>query len=344
MILEKIDSLITSWVRSYRTSVRALSLYRLLFASYAILFGLKRFAWVADYPGGLWRPPFPFSLLDTYGTFSVGLYSAPMPEHILIFLEAGLCLLFVLLLFGVWTPYTSISITALLVLLNWQVYSLPKTNHDILFCVTPLVMAFSGWGRAFSIDAQRKTRKKVYPSLSLFLLALVITTGFAVAGLPKLMHWVDFDLSTSGVRMWVTGVYFSGGGGPLSAWMAHVTVPLFWEVLDVVAVIFEIGFLVAVFQRRLFRSWVGLAVGFHFTNYLILGIPFFFNLPVYAAFVPWRRLVDPFENIVQRWKNHTSTTKTNEPTFLFFSLSSSLRRYCTSAVRVLGYTARDGCR
>jgi hypothetical protein len=92
--------------------------------------------------------------------------------------------------------------------------------------------------------------------------------------------------------MWVTGIYFSGGegGGPLSAWLAYITNPLFWEALDFAAVIFELGFLVAVFQQRLFRMWMGLAVVFHFSNYLMLGIPFFFNVPVYAAFLPWERI------------------------------------------------------
>lgn len=291
-MLRKIDSLIDAWLGSYSISGQALGLYRIFFASYAILFGLKRYAWVADYPGGLWRPPFPFSIFDVYGTFAVGLYAEPMPENILLFIEGFLCLLFVLLLFGVLTPYVSVSITIILVILNWQVYSLPKVNHDILFCITPMLMALSGWGGSFSWDAEWRRTESAYPSLSSALLAITITTGFAVAGLPKLIHWLDFDLSTSGVRMWVTGMYFpDGGGGPLSALMAYTTAPLLWETIDVTAVCFEVGFLFTVWQRQYLRLWLALAVAFHFTNYLILGIPFFFNLPVYAAFLPWDRAV-----------------------------------------------------
>jgi hypothetical protein len=297
----RIDSVIEAWTESYPTSEKALSLYRIFFASYAILFGLKRFAWVADYPGGLWRPPFPFSLLDAYGTFAPGLYATPMPEYVLLFLEGLLCLLFVLLLFGIGTPYVSVSITGMLIILNWQIYSLPKTNHDVLFCITPLMMVLSGWGQHFSLDARWNRKGKAYPSVSTALLALTITTGFAVAGLPKLVHWVDFDLSTSGVRMWITGIHFSdSGGGPLSGFVTYITTPVFWETLDLAAVLFEVGFLFAVVQRRFFRWWMVAAVGFHFTNYLIMGIPFFFNLPVYAAFLPWNRMAQYFVKMSYR--------------------------------------------
>jgi len=306
----KIDNLINVWVGSYSINKQALSLYRIFFASYAILFGLKRFAWVADYPGGLWRPPFPFSLFDTYGSYSPGLYAGPMPSYALLLLEGTLCLLFVLLLLGALTPYVSVTITALIIVLNWQIYSLPKTNHDILFCVTPLMMALSGWGHFFSLDAQKIRTGSAYPSTSSALLALTITTGFAVAGLPKLIHWVDFDLTTSGVRMWVTGIYFpDGGGGPLSSLMAYTTAPLLWEAMDVAAVCFEVGFLITVWQRQYFRLWLSLAVVFHFANYLMLGIPFLTNLPVYAAFLPWDQATQTFTSSMEtRFKSLLSNS------------------------------------
>jgi hypothetical protein len=51
--------------------------------------------------------------------------------------------------------------TGLLILTgNGFAYSMGKINHDLLLAAIPLVMAFSNWGSAWSLDAVTgKTRK-----------------------------------------------------------------------------------------------------------------------------------------------------------------------------------------
>ena len=39
------------------------------------------------------------------------------------------------------------------------------------------------------------------------LMALLVAFGFFSAGLPKALKWIDFDLSTSGVRSWVSIIF-----------------------------------------------------------------------------------------------------------------------------------------
>jgi hypothetical protein len=74
----------------------------------------------------------------------------------------------------------------------------------------------------------------------------------------------------------------------LAPFFASLTSPWIWELLDVAAVVFELGFIVAlVVGPRAFTAWIALAVLFHFNNYLMLNISFLVHLPLYLAFVDW---------------------------------------------------------
>jgi hypothetical protein len=74
--------------------------------------------------------------------------------------------------------------------------------------------------------------------------------------------------------------------------------------MDLTAVTFEIGFLFAVLRARLFRAFVAAAVVFHFTNYLMLNIPFAGMIRVYGIYLPWGVLIGWIG--VQRWNEKLS--------------------------------------
>jgi predicted DCC family thiol-disulfide oxidoreductase YuxK len=162
--------------------------------------------------------------------------------------------------------------------------------------VTPLVMAFSGWGARLSVDAKR-ARAAGAPeppvhAWPLSLLALLLGFAFFSSGLPKLRAWADFDLTTQGARSWlVSGWYDLDRTKLLAPYFMGVSNAVFWEVTDLVAVAFELGVLLSLVRRGLFRGFLFIAVMFHFSNLLMLNISFLGMLPVYAMFAPWERVL-----------------------------------------------------
>jgi len=153
-------------------------------------------------------------------------------------------------------------------------------------------MAFSGWDKKLSLDAnlrEKEQNKTLQSALPVTLVALFIGLGFFSAGMPKLFHWIDFNLNTQGVRDWVIrSFYVLGRKDFFVANFVHINNPYFWEVLDILAVTFETTFILSVFiKRSYFRFYICLAIFFHFFNFLILHIAFLNYLIVYLLFTDW---------------------------------------------------------
>lgn len=293
-----LDDFIDRLVQTYPASERGLSLFRIVFALAFILFlAHPRFLWAIGYPDIFWKPPLPLSLFDCFGSLQFGLVCGFPPSWLVVVMEGLLALSAVLLLFGYRTFYTSILFSGIFIILNTFRYSFGKIDHEIMLVITPAIMAFSGWGSYYSLDAQRQTtqrqanKHRTYPSYCLLFLALSLSVGFLSAGLPKAISWVDFDLSTSGVRNWVVRSYFVGGDtdwlAPVFAYTSNVYL---WEAIDYAGVFFELGMAISVLHGSLFKRFVVLAVFFHLTNFLMLEIGFTLFFPVYAAFLPWTRV------------------------------------------------------
>lgn len=309
-MIRVMDAFVDGLVGTYSATGRGVSLFRILFGVCFILTIGPRFLWATEYPDLFYSPPLPITLLDCTGTVQLGLLCGFPPDWVMLGLEAGGALAAVFLLFGYRTFYASILLTAFLITLNAFRYSFGKIDHDILFVITPAILAFSGWGNHFSIDAkQGRPNEWSYPSYSLFVLALAVGAGFLSAGFPKAINWVDFDLSTSGVRAWVVSSHF-GQGGWLTPLFAHTSNVWFWEGMDYAAVLFEVGLALSVLHGAVFRRFLVLAVFFHITNYLMLDIGFILHFPVYAAFLPWgdiaervktERLADIIQGGVRYW-------------------------------------------
>ncbi len=303
-VLSRLDACIDGVADTYSATARGLSLFRILFAFPIVFFSSgPRALWVTQYPDLFFFPPRPLSLLDCTGTVQLGIICGFPSYWLILFLELGAALTAVFLLFGYWTVPTSILFTIFLITLNTFRYSFGKIDHDILFVVTPTILSFSGWGNYFSIDAMRGRKTEwSYPSYSLFFLALAIGAGFLSAGFPKAVNWIDFNLSTSGVRSWVVNNYFVNGRTDLLAPIfAFTTNVYFWEAMDYVAVAFEVGLALSVMYRPALNRFLVIAVFFHLMNYLMLNIPFALHLPIYAAFLPWKKVVKSFKS---KWINN----------------------------------------
>ncbi|MEO1402614.1 MAG: hypothetical protein AAFV72_15400 [Cyanobacteria bacterium J06635_1] len=192
------------------------------------------------------------------------------------------------------TRASTIGLLVLLLLGNNFQFSLGKIDHTILYLCVLLVMCFQHWGAFFSVDAlQRRPRPSRQPDepANLSLLGLFIAFGFFTAGFGKALSWVDFDLSTSGFLSWLYRGYYNFGADQLLAPLAiQINLPILWELVDYSAVIFELGFCVAILRRRSWYLWLTIACLFHLMNCLLLNIPFNENAIAYLAFIPWARL------------------------------------------------------
>ena len=285
-LLKWVNEYAEKWIfDSFTMSPESLGLYRIAFAAYALLFGVPNFVWISANPQIFWNPP--PSLARLFNGF---------PDYIMLqFLSSLVCLLFIMLLFGYKTRLVSVLLTTTLILANSFRFSFGKIDHDIMIVITPFVMSFSGWGACFSLDSLQQSNEQrcvaTHGNWPIALMALLVAFGFFSAGLPKALKWIDFDLSTSGVRSWVQRSFLLGRQNLLLPVFASITNPFFWETLDIMAVAFEVGFILALPLPKLFRFYVGLAVLFHLNNHLMLNIAFEEYMVVYLLFLNWEPIV-----------------------------------------------------
>ncbi len=276
------------WVRSYATPTEGLGLFRIVYAGSALLLGIPAFGWIGSIPPAFFKPP----------RYSLGVFFESAPSiaalQVLSVLTVALC---IALLFGYRTRLVSLLLGVALVVGLTFSYSFGKINHGYSFFQwVPLVMVLSPWGEAFSLDAARRgnTRRPDRTSLGwenawpVALLALVIGFGYFSAGLPKSLVWVDFDLTTHGARSWlVNGFQEQSRQAWLAPWFFGNQNPYFWEMMDLTAVTFEVGFLLSVLHVRAFRLFIAVAVVFHAINLFMLNINFTRLAFIYTLFLPW---------------------------------------------------------
>ncbi|MGB3574278.1 MAG: hypothetical protein WBA01_19750 [Phormidesmis sp.] len=224
----------------------------------------------------------------------------PSPFFQAIDIAIGVCT--VTLLLGFCTRLSTTLLLGLIVIGSTFQYSLGKIDHgDALYLCALLAMCFQDWGALFSVDALlNKSLKKSSgkspinhqpKTADLSFLGVLIAFGFLTAGFGKALNWVDFDLTTSGFLSWFYDGYFNQGRGRLLAPLVlHINIPLLWELIDVSAVVFELGVLLAILSRTGWYTWLTIACVFHLMNCLLLNIEFEMNAVVYLAFVPWAQM------------------------------------------------------
>lgn len=285
--------MIERWVASFEATPRRLGAYRIVYALFVLLVVapghtlLTDFRHVAGFPDSFFRPPpGPMMLADGFP-----------PEAFFTGLLVVISVSAVALLVGYRTRATSVVLGLALLVGYGFSYSFGKVNHSILYVLTPLVMAASGWGAACSADAARRPegvpecaveRTAAWP---LALLALLVGFSFFTAGFEKLIGgWLD--PSTQAVRGQFFNHFFVNHRQDLLApWYLGLNAPPFWETLDVLTVVMEVGFLTAVARPFAVRCFAAVAVLFHFNVMLMFNIPFVENLSVYAAFFSWTALL-----------------------------------------------------
>ena len=283
------------WIfEEYRVPPRALSAFRIVYATFVLLIiGVPPFRWIGGKPDLFFHPP-RFSVVHLFGGF-------PAPPFFW-GLDGVVTLLFVFLLFGFRTRWTSrLLALGLLMGFSWS-YAYGKINHDtLLMALVPLVMSFSHWGAHFSLDQvhRQASRPASAPPPEQYwpvaLLALLLGFAMFSAGMPKLLSgWLD--PTTHAVQGYTLRQHYDFFADQLlTPIMMHYDNPFFWEALDYSAVLFEVGFLLAVIKQPVFRFFIVLTVIFHLVNCLMLNIGFSRNIALYWLFIDWRPVMRRFD-------------------------------------------------
>ena len=281
-----IDTLEKQIKLTTRTDIRSLCFFRVLFGLFTILFVWPSYSWIGYVPQAFFNPPI-LSITSLFSSFP--------SLHFFLAIDVGIFITVIALTIGFFTQVSTVLLLVLMLLAKSFQYSFGKIDHDILYLCVLFVMAFKDWGRFLSVDSLLRRNKRDFSvenvqstPTDLALLGVLVAFGFLTAGFGKALNWVDFNLSTSGVLSWLYHGYFTEGKDKLLAPFAiQLESPWLWEIADLSGVVFELGFLVALFWRRTWYIWLTIACGFHLTNCLLLNISFDRHAIVYLAFVPW---------------------------------------------------------
>ncbi|MDO7881013.1 hypothetical protein [Antiquaquibacter soli] len=268
---------ILDWVDESPVGRRDLGAFRILFSIASILL-VPDILWVARMPDSAFHPRFgPLMLLP----------SAP-PEAALLALQVALAVALALLaLGGPATPAVSYAASALLLTLYGLAYSFGQIDHSIVLAVAPALLAHSGWGRTVT---PWPSSGPGAPGPALRALAVAIGLGMAWAALNKVASgWIGGSATALGYSL----QSHVEPGDPLRSLAGIATGPLSWigEGADLVVVVLELGALVTVLWWPAFRLTIALLALFHLAVWIMLDISFAWNVVVYAAFVPWGRVL-----------------------------------------------------
>lgn len=269
--------------RSCTVSIESLGLFRWLWGASVLLFTPPYFGWIDDVPRALYDPP----LLSP-----AALASGFPPSPFFSVLDAAIIFVTCLVTVGLWTRWTTLLWIALILLGSNFNYSFGKIDHGIMKCVLAGCMVICGWGRHYSLDALLfrssadgiDSTRAVRQGMSL--LGVALAFGMITAGVPKLLAWIDFDLTKSGFLSWYFPNHYSlGRNRMLAPYVPQIPVLLF-ELGDYFAVFLEMAGIVAlVVSRRVWLLWLAIVTTFHLLNSLLLNIAFNGQVLTYVAFI-----------------------------------------------------------
>ncbi|CAN5827838.1 hypothetical protein BH23ACT10_BH23ACT10_17560 [soil metagenome] len=123
--ISRLDRAIGRWFAGYANTAEAAALYRIAFVTLVLVFqGPPTYAWIDETPEIFFRPP-SMSLATVVG--------GRPPLSLLVALTVVVVILYVAVLFGYRTRWSSLLLGAALLIGNSFVYTFGKINHDEMF-------------------------------------------------------------------------------------------------------------------------------------------------------------------------------------------------------------------
>lgn len=267
--------------REYALSLEILGVFRILFALTALI--------IVGYPHGMWMHQIPDYFYRPQSLNMMYFFFSEIPPYWFLFLLSWMPSVFlVLIMFGYRTKVSAFGFAICLIAIAGFKGSLGKIDHGILFPLTSVIMAFSGWDKAMSLNSKNEKNRSKANGLAPFVLALVLGFAFFTAGYSKLAGgWLSLE------KVGVLHHYF----GSYEVWeRRQFLAPIFqdyksyyfWKFLDYSTVVFELLFLIAVINKKVFQIFIFIALVFHTMVFLMLNITITSIFLAYAVFLPWR--------------------------------------------------------
>ena len=266
------------WIQNlYPVQSVNLSIYRVLYMLILIaILGIPNFTnKIANFPDGFFNPPPFFSL-----------FFNELPP--LIYFKITDILIVIgsfLILFGLFTSYSSFIVSFIIIINNGFLFSIGKIDHNFLVWFSVFALSFSNWGKNYSVDSIIfKKKKDSNDGIIIAFLSLCLGFGFFTSGLIKLISgWLSLESSML-KAFFVRNYYIQEKQDFLASFFMQIKNSIFWELGDWFTIVFEIGFLLAVLNPKLFRFFTLNAVFFHGMVLLMFNINFAAYLPLYFIF------------------------------------------------------------
>tara|TARA_R110000868_G_C10894136_1_gene763821 strand:- start:143 stop:1222 length:1080 start_codon:yes stop_codon:yes gene_type:complete len=276
MIL-KFSKKIIEWLENtWKPTFFQLGLTRILFCLGFIVVGLPHFNQISGYDLEFFDPP-----------VGVSLVLGPITsENFWWNFDLIIRIVFVLVLAGFRTKESSIAFGLLLIFGFSYEYSYGKINHNIFPVIFPIIMAFTNWGGALSIDSIRKGGLQLEPKgWPLTFLSFLLGWGYFTAGLPKLIGgWLDPSYSSTAGFI-LRRYYSSSGPLYLNEMFVKINSLFINKVFDYSTLAFELGFILTIFWAAVYLRAVGVAVMFHLGVLLTVNIPFTLHVLVFLPYI-----------------------------------------------------------
>jgi hypothetical protein len=261
--------------------VGSLGIFRIFWGTYILFFFAPYSAFVGQIPQSFYNPPV-LSLASLLAGFP--------PYWLMLVGDLVRIWLVVLITIGFKTRLCTIVFCFLTFISTNFVYSFGKIDHDTLVWTVGLCLAFTDWGVPYALVPD----PRINPNIARRALAtagLLLAFAMFTAGFEKALHWINFDLSTSGFLSWFYSGYYTLDRKLLLAPVVLKIPAHFFKILDFLAVTFELSpFFFLLSGRIAWRTWLLIATFFHIANALLLNIPFHIHVLVYLPFVAFSRL------------------------------------------------------
>lgn len=302
MMILKFSKKIIEWLENtWKPTFFQLGLTRILFCLGFIVVGLPHFNQISGYDLEFFDPP-----------VGVSLVLGPITsENFWWNFDLIIRIVFVLVLAGFRTKESSIAFGLLMIFGFSYEYSYGKINHNIFPVIFPLIMAFTNWGGALSIDSIRKQNLKITPKgWPLTFLSFLLGWGYFTAGLPKLIGgWLDPSYSSTAGFI-LRRYYSSSGPLYLNEMFVKINSLFINKVFDYSTLIFELGFILTIFWSAVYLRAVGVAVMFHLGVLLTVNIPFTLHVLVFLPYIVYfyfdrnSRISENFEHFLLENKKY----------------------------------------
>ncbi|WP_419869800.1 hypothetical protein [Chryseobacterium sp. CT-SW4] len=276
---------------SYHPSYEFLAFYRIFFSLFLLWMGVSDYSWISDIPNSAMLPPIsPLSFVE----------SIP-PKWFFVACKYIMYACLLLILIGFRPRIFAIVFMVTVLITNNYAYSFGKINHNFIYTLPILIMAFSPWNHTYSFFPEPKKETDVLSrSWPIFLISMLFGFGMFTAGFAKYLGgWLSLDTQYSQIFFYRYRYGFEWNK-LLSDFYDTIPYPLFWEFFDYFTVLFEVAFIVAFLKPKYFRFMLLLTLLFHLNVLFMLNISFSFAMGLYALFIPADLLPEGFKNGVKK--------------------------------------------